>query len=314
MTIEEIKHVLQNGQLAAIPTETVYGLAANALDVDAVAKIFQLKERPYFNPLIVHIKNQSEISKYCKDVPPVAFQLAEKYWPGPLTLILKSNGTIGGIVTGGQKTVGIRIPNHPQTLALLQKIDFPLAAPSANPFQKTSPTLPDHVKSYFGDNFPILDGGACQVGIESTILAVEENGLEILRHGSITSEQISLDFPNVKLIKNQTDAVAPGSSRSHYAPKTPLYLGKDIHKLQMELKPHHRVAYLNFMEEAIDLPEQFIQFYFNNHGDLNQIASILYQTLFKIDQNNFDAIYCPNLPEEGIGKALNDKLRRASTK
>ena len=312
--IEQIRSLLKQGQVVGFPTETVYGLAVNALDQSAVSTVFELKGRPAFNPLIVHIRNKEEIDRYCQDVNPIVYQLAEHYWPGPLTLILKSNGTIPSIVTGGQNTIGLRVPAHPLALELLYSIDFPLAVPSANPYHKVSATLPEHIAEYFGPDFPVLNGGACRIGIESTVLSLVEHQAEILRHGSITEEQIKKDFPGLSFINDTQEIFAENSNMIHYAPKTPIYLNDPAQVLDGNLKLHHRIAYLNFTNEEEAMSEQFTEFLFDDSENLEEIARGFYQTLFKIDQNDFDAIFCRTFPETGIGIALNDKLRKAAVK
>ena len=170
---------LENNEIVAIPTETVYGLAGNAYSETAVEKIFALKNRPHFNPLIVHIKSAAVLTSVAKNIPLVALQLADAFWPGPLTLVLEKQEHIPDIVTGGKNTVGVRVPNHPIALELLEQLDFPLAAPSANPFGSISPTTAKHVADYFTDTLTIiLDGGSCDKGIESTIIGFE-NGQDL---------------------------------------------------------------------------------------------------------------------------------------
>ncbi|MCZ6692366.1 MAG: L-threonylcarbamoyladenylate synthase, partial [Bacteroidetes bacterium] len=174
--IVRAKKFLVQSQLVSIPTETVYGLAANALDQDAVVKIFKVKDRPYFDPLIVHTHSLDQISKYTLDFPHKLYQLGKRLWPGPLTVILPKKKIIPDLVTAGKQDVAIRIPNHPLTLKLLQNLPFPLAAPSANPFGYISPTNPAHVLQNLGDKVPyILDGGPCELGIESTIVGFRDD-------------------------------------------------------------------------------------------------------------------------------------------
>jgi L-threonylcarbamoyladenylate synthase len=171
-------------EIIAIPTETVYGLAGNAYSENALKKIFELKKRPFYNPLIVHIKSTQFLDMVATDIPDMARKLAEEFWPGSLTLVLKKQSHIPDIVTAGKETVAVRVPNHPVALALLEKLEFPLAAPSANPFGSISPTTAMHVSNYFKENLEIiLDGGACQNGIESTIIGFENNQPILYRHG-----------------------------------------------------------------------------------------------------------------------------------
>ena len=189
--IKKAKKALKKNKLVAIPTETVYGLAGNAYDESALVEIFKLKNRPFYNPLIIHIKSASSITDVAIDIPESAMILAEKFWPGPLTLVLKKQPHISDLITAGKDTVAVRVPNHPVALELLDKLDFPLAAPSANPFGSISPTNADHVFNYFGGKLEvILDGGECEKGLESTIIGFEENQPILYRHGSISSEEI----------------------------------------------------------------------------------------------------------------------------
>ena len=189
--ILKAKEVLQKNELIAIPTETVYGLAGNAYSETAVKKIFELKQRPFYNPLIVHIKNTAALDTVACEIPEMAYALAKEFWPGSLTLLLKKKDHIPEIITAGKATVAVRVPNHPLTLALLEQLDFPLAAPSANPFGSISPTTAQHVADYFKGNLEIiLDGGECQNGLESTIIGFENDQAVLYRHGSIATEAI----------------------------------------------------------------------------------------------------------------------------
>jgi L-threonylcarbamoyladenylate synthase len=182
---------LINGQVVAMPTETVYGLAGNAYDEAPIKKIFTLKNRPFYNPLIVHIKSAEYLNTVADDIPEIAFEMAKHFWPGPLTLILKKQKHISDFITAGKDTVAIRVPNHPVALELLKKLEFPLAAPSANPFGSISPTSANHVFNYFKNEFKIiLDGGDCEKGVESTIVGFEGNQLILYRHGSVSIEAI----------------------------------------------------------------------------------------------------------------------------
>ena len=187
--VERAKQLLCSGNLVVIPTETVYGLAGNALNPRAVAAIYEVKNRPSFNPLIIHTDRLEKVTEYVASVPRVAQELAQAFWPGPLTLLLPKTDKLPDIVTAGSDRVAVRIPKHPLALALLSELDFPLAAPSANPFGYISPTTVAHVEEQLGDKIAyILDGGSCSVGIESTIVGVEDNKLEVYRRGGISIE------------------------------------------------------------------------------------------------------------------------------
>lgn len=230
--IDQVADSLQNEEVAAIPTETVYGLAGNIFSEKAIRRIYEVKQRPLFNPLIVHIADVSEMGKVASSIPPLAQALAEKFWPGPLTLLLPKKDTVPDIITAGKDTVALRVPNHPVTLALLQQLPFPLAAPSANPFGSISPTTAEHVTSYFKDEFPfILEGGPCKKGIESTIIGFNEEGAIIYRYGSLAIEEIeSITGPLQEYIRNEENPDAPGMLLRHYAPATKTILSSDIEK------------------------------------------------------------------------------------
>lgn len=217
---------LKDGEILAIPTETVYGLAANAYSEDAVKKIFDLKNRPNNNPLIVHIKSYDFLQNVALDIPDAAIKLAREFWPGPLTLVLKKQAHIPDLVTAAKETVAVRMPNHPMSIALLEKLDFPIAAPSANPFGSISPTSAEHVYHYFKDNLDlILDGGHCEKGIESTIIGFQNNEAILYRHGSISVEEIERVIGKIKIMtKNETAPEAPGMLSKHYAPSTKIFL------------------------------------------------------------------------------------------
>src|SRR5471030_2993623 len=218
--IAKARALLERGLLVAIPTETVYGLAANALDADAVLQIFEVKNRPHFDPLIMHGASADALRAYVTLFPDWASTLADKFWPGPLTLVLPKKDSIPDIVTSGMPTVAIRVPKHPLTYELLSQLDWALAAPSANPFGYVSPTTPQHVMDQLGGKIPyILDGGDCTVGIESTIVAEQDGKICILRLGGLSVEEIESAIGTVSIITNET-AHTQGSMKSHYATRT----------------------------------------------------------------------------------------------
>lgn len=226
--VQQAAILLKEGKLVAIPTETVYGLAANALDPHAVTQIFAAKKRPFFDPLIVHISGISEVEKYAVSIPGTALKLARALWPGPLTLLLPKKEIIPDIVTSGLDTVGLRVPAHPLTLALLKNLPFPLAAPSANPFGYISPTTAQHVADQLGDSISyILDGGPSTVGIESTIVGFEGEDIIVHRLGGTSLEALEeITGTEVQLrLNNSSHPVAPGQLTSHYAPQKPFMLG-----------------------------------------------------------------------------------------
>jgi L-threonylcarbamoyladenylate synthase len=313
--IEKARQHLINGDVVAIPTETVYGLAANALNEDAVLKIFEAKNRPSFNPLIIHIGNWRQAQEYVEYMPAKAKLLAAAFTPGPLTFLLKKKNTIPDLVTAGSDKVAIRIPNHPLTLELLDAIDFPLAAPSANPFGYISPTTAQHVLEGLDGKIPyILDGGAATVGLESTIIGFDENENVLLyRTGGISAEQIEellKEKVTVAKLANEEHPETAGQLKSHYAPHTPLYVGNiDELKKQFEGK---RIATISFTKqfEGIDEAKQFI---LSGNGDIDEAAKNLFTVLRLTDKLKVDVILAERFPDERIGRAINDRLGKAQT-
>jgi L-threonylcarbamoyladenylate synthase len=306
--IKQAQVHLNAGELVAIPTETVYGLAANALDVKAIAKIFEAKNRPTFDPLIVHIAYPSEVEKYAAAYLGPARDLAIKYWPGPLTLLLPKRNNIPDLVTAGLNTVGLRCPNHPITLGLLRALDFPLAAPSANPFGYISPTAAQHVQDQLGDKVPfILDGGPCSVGLESTIVGFERGEVVIHRLGGLSLEAIESVVGKVE-VRTQSSAnpLAPGQLDSHYAPRKKMVVG-NIDEL---LRKHYgeRVGVLSF-KTSYSANDNFI---LSPKGSVNEAAQNIFSMMRQLDQSDVDVILAEFVPEQGLGKAINDRLRRAS--
>jgi L-threonylcarbamoyladenylate synthase len=221
ISIPEAAALIRAGELVAFPTETVYGLGANALDADAVAKIYALKERPATSPLIVHADSVESARKLASHWPAEAESLAQEYWPGPLTLVLPKAANIPDIVTAGLGTVGIRVPNHPVALDLIRASGVPIAAPSANKFMQLSPTAAQHVREAFGDAVPVLEGGSCRVGIESTVVAMDATGkIRLLRPGMISFAEIE----HAAMPEPDSPHAAPGMHLRHYSPRTPLIL------------------------------------------------------------------------------------------
>lgn len=301
--------LLQKGDLVAVPTETVYGLAGNALDVDSVARIFEVKNRPSFDPLIVHIYDFSQLSKYVMNVPPQAERLAKHFWPGPLTLLLKKRSIIPDLVTSGLDTVGIRCPKHPMTQNLLKTLDFPLAAPSANPFGFVSPTKASHVIEQLGTKIKyVLDGGPSTVGIESTIVGFENNKTIVHRLGGIPVEEIEEIVGDVEVITSPTAMKSPGQLKSHYSPSKKMFVA-DLAKA-IEMVDLQRVAILSFKDDH----KAANQVILSPAGDLVEAAKNLFDALRRLDKMPVDLIIAELVPEEGIGRAINDRLRRASAK
>ena len=303
---------LSNGELVAIPTETVYGLAANALHEDAVLKIYAAKNRPQFNPLIMHVASFEQAKEYIKDIPAEAEQLATAFWPGPLTILFNKKENVPDLVTAGSKRVAIRVPNHALTLKLLSQLTFPVAAPSANPSGYVSPTTSVHVLEGLDGKIPyILDGGACVVGVESTIVGWNEKAeLELYRLGGIAVEQIEhIIGKKIRHHKKITDnPTAPGQLKSHYATHTALYLGNTV-QLQQQFAGK-KIILINFKEYSPTVKKEH-QFILSTDGNANEAAKNLFRVLREADNLDADVILAELLPDEGLGKAVNDRLERA---
>lgn len=304
--------ILNNEDVVAIPTETVYGLAGNIYSEKAIHKIFEIKQRPLFNPLIVHVHSLEKAEELVSDFPEKARQLAKAFWPGSLTLVLKKKPSIPDLITAGKDTVAIRMPNHPVTLQLLQELSFPLAAPSANPFGCISPTKASHVERYFKNSISmVLEGGTCKNGIESTIIGFENNEPVLYRLGSISLEDI-IDVIGTVKIKNKKDIApdAPGMLERHYAPKTKTYLVEDVESFIQDYK-NKKIGVIRFSESK-PLPSVEILEVLSKSGDLKEAASKLYSTLHNLDTLHLDMIVAEVFPDYGLGKSINDRLSRAT--
>ncbi len=331
--IETAKTLLGAGQLVAIPTETVYGLAANALNIDAVLRIFEAKNRPQFDPLIVHSDSIEKIKDFVTDLPTKAQQLAQAFWPGPLTLLLPKKPIIPDLVTSGLDSVAVRIPNHTLTLKLLSELPFPLAAPSANPFGYISPTTAQHVENQLGSKLEyILNGGECAVGIESTIVGFENDQAIIYRLGGISVEAIEAVIGKVSVQPHSSsNPKAPGMLKSHYSPRKSLVLGlgswvgnsglicmsNQINsKSNFELTTHDsrpttKIGYLAFQQASPLFPIEH-QRILSPSGDFVEAAKNLFAYLRQLDELDIEKIYAELLPEENLGRAINDRIRRAA--
>ncbi|MEP2667803.1 MAG: L-threonylcarbamoyladenylate synthase [Cyclobacteriaceae bacterium] len=309
--ISKAQQLLLEGELVAIPTETVYGLAANALNSDAVTQIFVAKERPTFDPLIVHVASIEQARQFVTAIPKKAIQLAQHFWPGPLTLVLPKKSIIPDIVTSGLSTVGIRCPDHGLTQQLLKDLPFPLAAPSANPFGYVSPTTAEHVNNQLGDKIKyILDGGACRIGLESTIVGFEGENAVIYRRGGVSEEEITNVIGEVKHQLTSSNPVAPGQLDSHYAPRKKFLLGNIE-----ELKKAHsgkKTGVLHFKEDYDSSDKGHLVL--SKTGNLEEAARNLFAALREFDQMDVEVILAEPVPDSGIGRAINDRLKRASTK
>ena len=303
--------LLQQGELVAIPTETVYGLAANALNPDAVLKIYETKGRPAFNPLIVHVHDAGEFEKYAIEVHPMIKILAEKFSPGPLTYVLPKKSVVPDIVTGGGDTVALRVPGHPLTLKLLSQLDFPLAAPSANPFGYISPVLAEHVAEQLDGKIPyILDGGHSMIGLESTVVTVENNKLVVLRIGGVPIEDLHEVAGEVELrINLSSNPKSPGQLKSHYAPRIPLMVG-DVAQMGKG-QSGKKLAVLVFSERnhSANVVAQEV---LSPSRDIKEAARNLFAALRRLDKSGADIILAERFPEFGFGLAINDRLERAA--
>lgn len=318
--ISKAAKLLSNEDLVAIPTETVYGLAGNIFSEKAVKAIFSIKERPHFNPLIVHIPSVNYLEEIVASIPKKAQLLAEAFWPGPITLVLKKKDTVPDLITASKDTVAVRVPNHPITLELLRQLDFPVAAPSANPFNRISPTKPEHVENYFKDKIKmVLDGGACKSGIESTIIGFENEEPIVYRLGSTAIEAIEEVIGKVKIknsaaerSRSQKEVApnAPGMLERHYAPRTKTILTNHLEKT---IKEHQekRIGVLLYNgilnDDGIDF-----KIVLSPKKDLKEAASKLYDALHQLDEQDLDLIIAERLPNYGLGKSINDRLERAT--
>lgn len=312
--LNQVKAALVNDDIIALPTETVYGLAANIYSRSAIEKVYKLKMRPANNPLIVHISKPSILNEVAKNIPSKALELANVFWPGPLTLILEKNDQIPDRITAGKKTVAVRIPNHPIALKLLNSLNFPLAAPSANPSGSISPTSAEHVSLYFKKelNF-ILDGGSCLHGLESTIIGFENNNPILYRLGAITIEKIEEIIGPIK-VKNQNDSdpSSPGMLSKHYSPKTQIQIIENICDAVKQNKTK-KIGVLS-LEKKSRLDSQIYQEVLSPSGNIEEAAKNFYAALHRLDHMNLDLIVTSFFPDKGIGKTINDRLKRAVKK
>jgi L-threonylcarbamoyladenylate synthase len=303
---------LSEGKVVAIPTETVYGLACNAFDEFAVAEVFRLKNRPSFDPLIVHVPSIEAASKLVTTIPEKARLLMESFWPGPLTLLLPKDDSIPDLVTSGLPTVGLRMPAHPLALELLSKLPFPLAAPSANPFGYISPTSAEHVLSHFNGLIPyVLDGGPCEVGVESTILGFENGAPVVYRLGGIPVEAITEVIGPVDInTKVGSKPSAPGMLKSHYAPSIPLFIGNASEYVGLL----RDVRGANIVLQQRPSVDGFDTFVLSEKGDPSDAARNLFKVMRQIDDGDYNMVVAERFPEYGLFRAINDRLGRASAK
>jgi len=308
--VEQAARILRDGGIVAMPTETVYGLAADALNERAVARVFEVKQRPGFDPLIVHIAFNSSLDQLVTEVSDAAHTLVENCWPGPLTLVLPKADIVPDIVTAGLDTVGIRMPDHPVALELIHEARSPLAAPSANRFGHISPTTADHVRSSLGDKVDyILDAGPCRTGVESTVLLLTGNIPTILRPGGTPREVIEQHIGPVNVAgpDQPNRPQSPGMTERHYAPRTPLTL---VESLPAKLPPG-RVGLLTL--RPTDDARFAVRETLSESGEPREAAANLFAALHRLDAANLDAIIAVRVPDQGLGVTINDRLNRAAT-
>jgi L-threonylcarbamoyladenylate synthase len=307
---QEIKRaadIIRQGGLVAFPTETVYGLGANALNAQAVARIFEAKERPSFDPLIVHIANIEDLKSLTTNPDERIYSLAEKFWPGPLTLVLPKSNIVPDIVTSGLDTVGIRMPDNSIALDLIRFAECPVAAPSANKFGRISPTKAEHVRKQLPAVDCILDGGPAKVGIESTVITINSDGFVILRQGIITKEELETVMPQSKQKIRKSELISsPGNINSHYSPNKPLYiLGEYTKELNTK-----NAAFLSFGKKPGG--EFKMIEYLSENANPYEAANNLFAKLHLLEDSDVEFIVAEPVPEAGIGIAIMDRLRRAA--
>jgi L-threonylcarbamoyladenylate synthase len=308
----EANRILREGGLVAIPTETVYGLAADALNEEAVLNIFQAKGRPSFDPLICHFYSLKAASDYVQEIPDEVFALADAFMPGPLTLVLPKKG-IPDIVTSGHSTVAVRIPNHPLSLELLEMFEGPLAAPSANPFGFVSPTSAAHVQDQLGEKIEyILDGGPCTVGLESTIIEYREGKPVVLRLGGLALEEIEsvLGHPIDHIQTSSSNPNAPGMLSAHYSPGIPLKYGH----LDRLITKHanKKLGIICLRKEDHEIPAGSFCIELSPNYDLNEAARKIFGALRQMRNSEAEIILAEEMPESFLGRAINDRLKRAA--
>ncbi|MCK0470032.1 L-threonylcarbamoyladenylate synthase [Halalkalibacter sp. APA_J-10(15)] len=318
--IKEAALWIKNGDVIAFPTETVYGLGANALDEEAIQNIFQAKGRPSDNPLIVHIAKEEQLKELVIDVPLVAKKLIHAFWPGPLTIILKRTNSIAESVTAGLDTVGVRMPSHPIALTLIEAADVPIAAPSANQSGKPSPTSASHViHDLNGKIAGVVDGGVTGVGVESTVVDCSVDRVILYRPGGVTKEEIEAVIGPIEVdpsLQAETEAPrSPGMKYTHYAPIGQLYVVSDCGKInnyvQEARAKGHRVGVLTTEERKAKYDADIVVAC-GKRDDLSTVAQKLYDSLRTFDQQKAEIIYAEAFPKEGIGIAIMNRLEKAA--
>jgi L-threonylcarbamoyladenylate synthase len=309
--IRQAAEIIRRGGIVAFPTETVYGLGANAFNSLAVARVFEVKGRPSFDPLIIHVAHPEDLEKLVKEIPPPAKKLIARVWPGPLTVVLLKKEEVPDIVTAGLPSVAVRMPRHPMTLDLIDQAGCPIVGPSANVFGYLSPTTAEHVRNQLGDQIDfILDGGPCEVGVESTIVSFHEGVPRLLRPGGVPLEEVESIIGNVDVTPvERGKPLAPGMLPKHYAPRTPMIIGQREKTLQAYRDK--KIGLLAFQEPAISFPFLHIEI-LSKKGDMQEAAANLFAAIRRLDTLNLDLIVTETIPEVGLGRAIMDRLRRAS--
>jgi L-threonylcarbamoyladenylate synthase len=312
MTGKDIKlagELIRNGNIVAFPTETVYGLGADVFNTKAVSKIFAVKERPSFDPLIVHIQKLDQLELLCKQVDSKILKLAEKFWPGPLTLVVEKSDLVPDIVTSGLNTIGIRMPAHAVALALIREAKTPLAAPSANKFGRISPTEPWHIVRQLTDIDYILDGGKSRLGIESTVIALINEGFVLLRPGAITLTELEKELPQIAFHDFKEGKLSPGLLKSHYSPRIPIFICAEYHNFE-NLSNAGLISFGLPVSKGIFRHVEIL----SENKNLNEAAVNLFSALHKMEKAEVDFIIAEPVPETGIGIAIMDRLKKAAHK
>ncbi|MCA9172064.1 MAG: threonylcarbamoyl-AMP synthase [Planctomycetales bacterium] len=316
--MDDAVSLLRNGGLVAFPTETVYGLGAVCFNELAVARVFELKQRPRFDPLIVHVAEPSDLPMVVEgEIPAYADKLIESFWPGPLTLVLPRSVRIPEIVSAGLGTVAIRCPDFALSRELIRRVGSPLAAPSANRFGKISPTTAAHVRESFGDDCPlVLDGGACRVGVESTVVDCMQTVPRLLRPGGVTVEELECVIGEIQRTGGAPQQmVSPGMLKSHYAPSTPLEIVVERPSAEQLGKGRSGLlCYCDPKDTVLESAEGFVAVaILSKTGDLREAAARLFASLRELDALGLDRIYALQVPAEGLGLAIADRLQRAAS-
>lgn len=306
--------LIREGRLVAFPTETVYGLGANALNASAVARIFEAKGRPHFDPLIVHVGGLRDLEPLVADFPPMAERLAAEFWPGPLTLVLRKTARVPDLVTSGLPTVAVRIPLHPMARKLLEVAGVPIAAPSANRFGRLSPTRAEHVVEQIGDRIDyILDGGPCDVGVESTVLDLTTSPPRLLRPGGVALEDLQAVLGEIQVIEQTGEGEtprAPGMLTKHYAPQTRVIVVETLDQWPFD---RSRCALLTLAPISQTERAGFLAVEpLSESGNLREAATNFFATMRRLDEVQAEQIVAVRCPNEGLGRALNDRLQRAA--